>query len=204
MSDRLSIQNELKELNSPLSGQVPRMPYAVPTGYFETLAGQVLGRIRQEEVDDELASLAPGLLKTSRQTPYALPTDYFKSVQIPVTPSAPVVPLFRRTWFRYTSAVAAMLLGVTIWLNQDAPSGTTGSAGAAVVIQYKEDLQKLDEGQKDLLQEFVEAGMTGEETAQLEKSPALQASLLADISEEELTDFLEQSEPITSSPEMNN
>jgi hypothetical protein len=204
MSDRLSIQNELKELNSPLSGQVPRMPYAVPTGYFETLAGQVLGRIRQEEVDDELASLAPGLLKTSRQTPYALPTDYFKSVQIPVTPSAPAVPLFRRTWFRYTSAVAAMLLGVTIWLNQDAPSGTTGSAGAAVVIQYKEDLQKLDEGQKDLLQEFVEAGMTGEETAQLEKSPALQASLLADISEEELTDFLEQSEPITSSTEMNN
>jgi hypothetical protein len=97
-----------------------------------------------------------------------------------------------------------MLLGVTIWLNQDVPSGTTGSAGAAVVIQYKEDLQKLDEGQKDLLQEFVEAGMTGEETAQLEKSPALQASLLADISEEELTDFLEQSEPITSSTEMNN
>ncbi len=203
MSDRLSIQNELKELNSPLSGQVPRMPYAVPTGYFETLAGQVLGRIRQEEVDDELASLAPGLLKTSRQTPYALPTDYFKSVQIPVTPSAPVVPLFRRTWFRYTSALAAMLLGVLVWLNQDS-SSDSGSGATAVVTQYKADIQKLDEGQKALLQEFVEAGMTGEETAQLEKSPALQASLLADISEEELTDFLEQSEPITSSTEMNN
>ncbi len=203
MSDRLSIQNELKELNSPLSGQVPRMPYAVPTGYFETLAGQVLGRIRQEEVDDELASLAPGLLKTSRQTPYALPTDYFKSVQIPVTPSAPVVPLFRRTWFRYTSAVAAVLLGVLIWLNQDS-SSDSGSGATAVVTQYKADIQKLDEGQKALLQDFVEAGMTGEETAQLEKSPALQASLLADISEEELTDFLEQSEPITSSTEMNN
>ena len=203
MSDRLSIQNELKELNSPLSGQVPRMPYAVPTGYFETLAGQVLGRIRQEEVDDELASLAPGLLKTSRQTPYALPTDYFKSVQIPVTPSAPVVPLFRRTWFRYTSAVAAVLLGVLVWLNQDS-SSDSGSGATAVVTQYKADIQKLDEGQKALLQDFVEAGMTGEETAQLEKSPALQASLLADISEEELTDFLEQSEPITSSPELNN
>lgn len=203
MSDRLSIQNELKELNSPLSGQVPRMPYAVPTGYFETLAGQVLGRIRQEEVDDELASLAPGLLKTSRQTPYALPTDYFKSVQIPVTPSAPVVPLFRRTWFRYTSAVAAVLLGVLVWLNQDS-SSDSGSGATAVVTQYKADIQKLDEGQKALLQDFVEAGMTGEETAQLEKSPALQASLLADISEEELTDFLEQSEPITSSTEMNN
>ena len=203
MSDRLSIQNELKELNSPLSGQVPRMPYAVPTGYFETLAGQVLGRIRQEEVDDELASLAPGLLKTSRQTPYALPTDYFKSVQIPVTPSAPVVPLFRRTWFRYTSAVAAVLLGVLVWLKQD-NSSDSGSGATAIVTQYKADIQKLDEGQKALLQEFVEAGMTGEETAQLEKSPALQASLLADISEEELTDFLEQSEPITSSTEMNN
>jgi hypothetical protein len=179
------------------------MPYAVPTGYFETLAGQVLGRIRQEEVDDELASLAPGLLKTSRQTPYALPTDYFKSVQIPVTPSAPVVPLFRRTWFRYTSAVAAVLLGVLVWLKQD-NSSDSGSGATAIVTQYKADIQKLDEGQKALLQEFVEAGMTGEETAQLEKSPALQASLLADISEEELTDFLEQSEPITSSTEMNN
>ena len=99
--------------------------------------------------------------------------------------------------------MAAVLLGVLVWLNQDS-SSDSGSGATAVVTQYKADIQKLDEGQKALLQDFVEAGMTGEETAQLEKSPALQASLLADISEEELTDFLEQSEPITSSTEMNN
>ena len=202
MSDRATIQNELKELNSPLSGQTPRMPYAVPEGYFETLAGQVLSRIRREEIDQELSTLAPGLLGQSRQTPYALPQDYFGSVQIPATQAAPVVPLFRRTWFRYTSAVAAMLLGVFVWMNQDTPTDN-GSGATAVVTQYKADIQKLDEGQKALLQEFVEAGMTGEETAQLDKSATLQASLLADVSEEELSDFLEQSEPITSSTEMN-
>ena len=202
MSDRTTIQNELKELNSPLSGQVPRMPYTVPEGYFEGLAGQVLGRIRREEIDQELTSLAPGLLGKSRQTPYALPQDYFESVQIPATQAAPVVPLFRRTWFRYTSAVAAMLLGVFVWLNQDTPA-ESGSGATAVVTQYKADIQKLDEGQKARLQEFVEAGMTGEETAQLDKSATLQASLLAGISEEELTDFLEQSEPLTSSTQMN-
>lgn len=200
MSDRHTIENELKELNSPLSGQEPRMPYTVPVGYFEGLAGQVLGRIRREAIDLELATLAPGLLGKSRQTPYRLPEDFFNTLEIPAAQSTPVVPLFRRTWFRYASAVAAILIGVMIWLNQDASS----DAGAtAVVNQYKADIQKLDEGQKALLQEFVEAGMTGEETAQLENSPTLQANLLVDVSEEELTDFLEQSEPISSSTQMN-
>ena len=202
MSDRHTIVNELKELNSPLSGQEPRMPYAVPKGYFEGLTGQVLVRIHREEIDQELSTLAPSLLGKPRQTPYRLPEDYFNSLEIPVAQMAPVVPLFRRPWFRYTSAVAAVLIGVMIWLNQEA-SPETGSTAIAVVTQYKADIQKLDEVQKALLQEFVEAGMTGQETAQLENSTTLQASLLTDVSEEELTDFLEQSEPISSSTQMN-
>ena len=53
MPDRQAINNELKELNSNLSGQEPRMPYPVPPGYFEGLAEQVLTRIRQEEAKEE-------------------------------------------------------------------------------------------------------------------------------------------------------
>lgn len=202
MSERSTINNELKELNSSLSGQQPRMPYALPQGYFDGLIEQVLGRVRRESVEQELAVLAPGLVGKSRQIPYTLPTGYFDQVQVPATESAPVVPLFRRSWFRYASAVAAMLIGLLVWLNRDSNKGQN-TAAAAVVIQYQEDINKMDEAQKQRLQDFVEAGMTGEETAELGNRPALQASLLTDVSEQELTEFLEQSEPITSSIQTN-
>jgi hypothetical protein len=202
MTERTTIANELKALNSSLSGQAPRMPYTLPEGYFDGLTEQVLGRVRREAVEQELAVLAPGLVGKSRQIPYASPTGYFDQVQIPATESAPVLPLFRRSWVRYASAVAAVLIGLLVWLNRDTNTGQNPDA-AAVVIQYQEDINKMDEAQKQRLQDFVEAGMTGEETAQLENRPALQASLLTDVSEQELTEFLEQSEPLTSSTQIN-
>ena len=68
-----------------------------------------------------------------------------------------------------------------------------------VIIEVKQDIQQLNEKEESLLQEFVSAGMTGQETAQIDiQERAADKTLLADVSEQELNEFLEQSEFITS------
>ncbi len=202
MSDRRTIETELNELNSSLAQHAAQVPYAVPQGYFEGLAEQALMRIRRDEVVQELAAAAPTLVDQPRKMPYALPTGYFEQVPIPAAQAAPVVSLFRRTWISYASAVAAILIGVLVWLNQDTNTAD-GSAASTVVTQYQDEIKELNEEEKNLLQDFMEAGLTGQETAKLETGSPLQTSLLTDISEQELTDFLEQSEPLTSSTQPN-
>ncbi|MFM7671343.1 MAG: hypothetical protein ACKO6Q_01980 [Bacteroidota bacterium] len=197
MSEQTSIQNELRELNSTLSGQAPRMPYAVPEGYFEGLAGQVMARIRQEEAEQELSTLSPTLSKLSRQTPYSVPDGYFaEPVEVPVQQPARVIPLFRQNWFRFAVASAAVVTGIFVWLGKNEPADAPATA-QAVISAYEKDLQQLNEKEQTLLQEFVEAGMTGQETAQIDNSHINTAGLLTDVTEQELTDFLEQSELIT-------
>lgn len=202
MSDRRTIETELNELNSSLTQHAAQVPYAVPQGYFEGLAEQALMRIRRDEVLQELAAAAPTLVDQTRKMPYALPTGYFKQVPIPSVPAAPAIPLFNRTWIRYASAVAAILIGVFVWVNRDTNTADE-SAASTVVTPYQDEIKQLNEEEKNLLQDFMEAGLTGQETAKLETGSSLKTSLLADVSEQELTEFLEQSEPLTSSTQSN-
>ena len=202
MSDRRTIETELNELNSSLTQHAAQVPYAVPQGYFEGLAEQALMRIRRDEVVQELAAAAPTLVDQPRKMPYALPTGYFKRVPIPSVPAAPVIPLFNRAWIRYASAVAAILIGVFVWVNRDTNTADE-SAASTVVTPYQDEIKQLNEEEKNLLQDFMEAGLTGQETAKLETGSSLKTSLLADVSEQELTEFLEQSEPLTSSTQSN-
>ncbi|HEX2847378.1 MAG TPA: hypothetical protein VHN59_12575 [Chitinophagaceae bacterium] len=76
------ILQELQELNSSLAPAVP-MGYQVPEGYFESLAGHILQRIRALETvtpAEELANLSLLLAGISRQSPYTVPADYFTSL----------------------------------------------------------------------------------------------------------------------------
>lgn len=196
MTDRQAIKNELKELNSNLSSQEPRMPYHVPLGYFEGLAEQVLTRIRQEEAKDELGTLSPLLQQLAKKQPYSTPVGYFdRPVNLPASEQAPVRSLFSQTWIRYAVAASVIAAGIFLWMGRSEPP--TGNA-KNVIIEVKQDIQQLNEKEESLLQEFVSAGMTGQETAQIDiQERAADKTLLADVSEQELNEFLEQSEFIT-------
>lgn len=197
MPDRQAINSELKELNSNLSGQEPRMPYPVPQGYFEGLAEQVLTRIRQEEAKEELGTLSPLLQQLSKKQPYSTPVGYFdRPVNLPASEQAPVRSLFSQAWIRYAVAASVIAAGIFLWMGRsEQPTGNAKN----VIIEVKQDIQQLDEKEESLLQEFVSAGMTGQETAQIDiREGASDKTLLADVSEQELNEFLEQSEFITS------
>ena len=201
MPDRQTIQKELLEQNSCLAEQPSHMPYAVPEGYFECLAETILTRIRQAEVQEELGSLSPLLQQLSRTNPYNAPAGYFEqAASIPAKPATPVRSLFQKTWVRYAVAAAAVVTGIFIWLGQTNQS--VESDAALGLTEYKKEIQQLDTNKQQQLQDFIAAGLSGEEMAQLEKSNLPEAGLLADVSEQELSEFVEQSEFITAT-EMN-
>lgn len=188
MTDRQTINNELKD---------PRMPYSVPLGYFEGLAEQVLTRIRQEEAKEELGTLSPLLQQLSKKQPYSTPVGYFDfPVNLPASEQAPVRSLFSQAWIRYAVAASVIAAGIFLWMGRaEQPTGNAKN----VIIEVKQDIQQLNEKEESLLQEFVSAGMTGQETAQIDiQERAADKTLLADVSEQELNEFLEQSEFITS------
>jgi len=83
MTNRITILNELADLGNILKDHSPQNTYAVPAGYFEGLAGQILNRIKALEATDakeELAYLSPLLSNVSKEMPYDVPAGYFQDL----------------------------------------------------------------------------------------------------------------------------
>jgi len=83
MTNRNTILNELAELESVLAKHDPQNIYAVPAGYFEGLADQILNRIKTLEANDikeELSYLSPFLSNISKEVPYSVPAGFFQAL----------------------------------------------------------------------------------------------------------------------------
>ena len=75
--------NELEELESNLEDHNPQNIYAVPAGYFEGLADQILNRIKALEAtnaEEELNYLSPLLSNVSKEMPYSVPAGFFQDL----------------------------------------------------------------------------------------------------------------------------
>jgi hypothetical protein len=80
MTQKDNILQELNELQSSLVNAGFQNVYQVPDGYFDTLAEQVLNRIKAldtESVSEELGYLSPLLNSVSKKMPYSVPADFF-------------------------------------------------------------------------------------------------------------------------------
>ena len=83
MTNRNTILNELAELGSVLVNHDPQNIYAVPAGYFEGLADQILNRIKALEAtnaNEELSFLSPFLSNASKEMPYTVPAGFFQNL----------------------------------------------------------------------------------------------------------------------------
>jgi len=83
MTNRNTILNELADLGSMLATHDPQNIYAVPAGYFEGLADQILNRIKALEANDakeELSYLSPFLSNVSKEMPYSVPARFFQDL----------------------------------------------------------------------------------------------------------------------------
>ena len=87
MNHKDNIVQELSDLNSRLAGLERSNTYAVPEGYFDGLAAQVLVRIKALEaasVAEELSLLAPSLTTLPKVNPYNLQQGYFENLSADV------------------------------------------------------------------------------------------------------------------------
>jgi hypothetical protein len=91
----------------------------IPVGYFDSLAGSILNKIKTQDVEDaaaEIRALSPMLYSIQNENVFEVPQGYFKnlaeSLVNKVNPQAKVISLQRRssTFFKY--AVAAAFTGV--------------------------------------------------------------------------------------------
>ena len=83
MTNKDKIQ-ELQELDSTLAGLPSQNIYAVPEGYFEGFAAQVISHIKSLENDDsksESAILSPFFEQISKIPPYSVPAGYFDGLE---------------------------------------------------------------------------------------------------------------------------
>ena len=83
MTNRNTILNELADLGSALANHDPQNIYAVPAGYFENLADQILNRIKALEANDakeELSYLSSFLSNVSKESPYSVPVGFFQTL----------------------------------------------------------------------------------------------------------------------------
>jgi hypothetical protein len=95
------------------------MAYSLPDGYFESLAGNILEKIRKQEnplheVQAELQEVAPLLNTISRTNIYSVPEGYFDTISfVPAAKPAKVINLrFAKKWTQY--ATAAVLGGILV------------------------------------------------------------------------------------------
>ncbi len=183
-----------------------QMPYQVPAGYFDGLAERMLQAVRTADhstVQDETAAISPLLGSLKKELRFHVPAGYFERLASDVAAKesateAKVIAITSRSWFRYAAAAVVtgvvFLAGFLLLNRQD----NDAEAGIKVFSKVLIDIKPLNDSEQDDLVDFLDAGLTGSETAQVNpetKSKEIQ-QLLQDVSEEELKDFREQTEDV--------
>lgn len=198
--------DELAHLSPVLSMLSKQMPYSIPAGYFdqlnENIIQSVIASSDRLSAQDETTALSPLLGGLKKEMPYQVPQGYFENLSAGVTrkedrPAGKVISLSSRKWFSY--AAAAVITGVIVMAGFFLFNNTVEKQeGGKVFAKVTKDVKKLSDMQKDDLIDFLNAGLSGTETAQVNsdnKSKEIQ-QLLKDVSESELKDFQEQTEDL--------
>ncbi len=208
--DAANAMEELSHLSPTLSYTSKLVPYNVPEGYFDSLAERAIQAVRvsndylQKEsfgqtAKEEIETLSPLLSGLKKEIPYSIPQGYFEELTKNISkeenkPSAKIISLTSRKWFRY--AAAAVVVGI-IAITGFLVTGNEKEPGVKALAKLSRDVKKMDETQKDKLMDFIDAGLNGQETVQANPGSKSEIKdLLQGISEEELTDFQEQTEDI--------
>ncbi|MEO7982608.1 MAG: hypothetical protein ABI688_00875 [Bacteroidota bacterium] len=203
--EAVNTADELSHLSPALSNLSKQMPYAVPQGYFEELAGKAIKLTAVtndfQTSKEELAGLSPLLSGLKKEMPFAVPQGYFESLAGKIAieenkPAAKVISMTGRKWLRY--AAAAVVTGILVMSGFMFLGRGEKEPGGKALAKFTRDIKKMDDTQKDKLIDFIDAGMNGNETAQVKTGPKTDEikTLLQGVSDEELKDFQEQTEDV--------
>lgn len=205
---------EIESLSPVLSKLNKTNPYTLPTGYFEELATNITdGAKAIELVNEELENLSPLMIGLKNNNVYQAPEGYFDSLANTLLakakqqqPAKVVSMNFGRKIMRYAAAavVAAVVFGAG-WLI--VYNGVPGKATDEKIA--KELNEKVKKVSDDELIKFFEDDNTtiDDNTVAATQSTEIDAAdmkdMLADISDEELQQYLEERTPINKNSSTN-
>lgn len=201
-SEAKSVFEELSHLSPMLNDISRKMPYSVPANYFEMPEEKLMQTVREhsdyQTAKEELESLSPLLSSLKKQMPYSVPANYFENLnarphEIPNTkPETKVIAITSRKWFRYTAAVVAgiIVLAGFLYFNQKA----NDPVKSFTRFEKKLDNEIKTTSDKDLsefVQQFTDAGLSGDEKAQNNLKDDVK-DMLKDVSDSELKEFIQE------------
>ena len=166
MQNETDILNELREISPLLAGMSKTNVFRVPDSYFNSLAGQILSRIKQQQplsvYNDDL-SFSPLLQSLKEKNVFEVPDGYFEqfaSGMVSRVQPGKTRVVFMRSFFKY--AVAAVFTGVlalgVVKFNQPVNTklDATVLAGQQISKDHKFD-QEFDKVADDDIIKYLEA-----------------------------------------------
>lgn len=208
------ITKELLEISPELARLTATNPYRVPAGYFDTLAENILQRMKLREggsvpdevsAKDEIAALSPLLGGLKKATPYSLPEGYFEQL-VPKIPAATeqqkggkVISMSAKRLFKYAAAaVVAGLITIAGWMYLTGPAVKTdqiafNSDSAVENVALEEQMMNISDGE---IEDFLQGSSVQSMVIVTAPSSEIQDEdirlMLANISDKELEKYLEQ------------
>jgi hypothetical protein len=187
--DAASVNEELSTL-SPLLAAIPRtMPYTLPENYFQDQVADLPALIDEEVIPSVLS-------EHHRQMPYETPAGYFNTLPEAILarverPKAKVVPMRTRGWMRV--AAAAMIVGVIAISGFFYFSGRSNNALDPASSSEEWVAKQLKGVSTDALEDFIQTTDISPDGSSTAKGRASEVrSMLTDVSDRELENFLEQ------------
>lgn len=190
-----SAKEELEVLSPLLGGLSKQSPFSVPDGYFEELPSNITdGAKAIDLVNEELENLSPMMSSLKTINVYEAPANYFEEFPASVLgiakqqkPAKVVSMTFTRKLMQY--AVAAVMTGLVIIGGLKIFNGTdTITEPSIASISETEILQYLESNGDNV--ESVTNTANNEESIDLSADDM--KAMLADISDEELQQYVEQ------------
>lgn len=194
-----NVSEELDYLSPVLNSVSKQMPYAVPAGYFDGLEERLMQTVREENdyqtAKEEIESLSPLLSGLSKKMPYSVPQDYFQNLRAVNSRSeAKVISMVSRKRFHYAAAaiiIGIIALGSFLFINNKPTNDPVKSFAKFEKTLDKEIKKTSDKELKEFVKQFTDAGLTGEEKAQVHPKEETK-DFLKDVPDTELKTFLEE------------
>ena len=193
-----ALENEEETISPLLASLKNKNTFSVPEGYFEGLASNITDGAKALDIVNETLEQDESFLKGLKHLPtYQAPQGYFENfaenMLSKVQPEAKVIRMsFTRKVMRYAAAAVVAGLIITLGWNQwNKPvQGNTEVASTTVVPATISD----NEIESFLALEHTSTASTNtvSETSEFSIEPENVKDLLADVSDEELQQYVEQ------------
>ncbi len=185
-------REELENLSPLLSALPKKAPYTVPEGYFSDMSKNIGVPVSDHIPADE--AISPVLASLKDKATYQVPAGYFENLgenalKKVIRTEAKMIPITGRKWFRY--AAAASVIAFVTMLAFLIPGQDKSEADNTSYAWVKNNLKKVS---TDDISEFVELATV--EPADVVKTETRDeiSSLLRDVSDKEIQDFLNETQ----------